>query len=120
MTNSCLEFHGLKDIWADNCEHCGRDHIREVEFTGIKTIKVRVQCDACCEAEAQLCKIRDGIAKTIRTRDELTPKQEDKRQRCEEVLKRCRDKRELVLSNIRNYFKEAKQQEQLARTPHND
>ena len=117
---SCLAYYGIKDVWEPNCEHCNREHVREIEIEGITTIKVRTQCDTCNGAEESLSKIRNIIAKTIRARDNLSPKQEDERKRCDEILKMNREKREVVLSNIRRYFAEGQQLQPNTRTPHND
>lgn len=117
---SCLEYHGLKDVWEPHCKYCGRDHVREIDIQGITKLKCRTQCDTCIGTEEKLCKIRDIIAKTIRIRDELTPNKQDQRAACEDILKRNREKRKYVIMELEAFFKQQKPQPEMARTPHND
>tara|TARA_R100001163_G_scaffold15072_1_gene13617 strand:- start:1125 stop:1493 length:369 start_codon:yes stop_codon:yes gene_type:complete len=102
---NCLLHYGLKDFWKEECEHCGMDHLKEVEIPPYRPIKVRIQCDDCIDAERGLCRIRDLISDTQRTMDLLNEKQNEKREQCQRIIQSAREKRSIILNNAKNFFK---------------
>lgn len=103
---SNLHFHGLKDPWADQCQHCGFEHVkcRKIDFYG--EFKFRTQCEKCLEAEEGLKKLNELIGKTRRLLAETTdtPKHSELRATLIKIEKEQWERRNNLVRETKRFF----------------
>ena len=101
-----LEFHGLKDPWSDNCEHCGVCHKKTMPIDGYGDFTFRSQCNECCEAEDGLGKLNHLISKTRGLLHETpnTPKNSELREKLKRLEKEQLRRRDNLIKKTKDFF----------------
>ena len=103
---SRLHSFKVKDCDRDSCEHCGLEYWKSVEIRDLGSLRCKVHCDPCIEAERSLDRICNVMDDTQRKMKLLSKKQEVERTEYEQLLNRQRTKMKIVLDNIRKFTKE--------------
>jgi len=111
---SNLHFHGLKDPWADQCQHCGFDHVKVRHIDVYGEFKFRTQCKKCLDVEEGLEKLNELIAKTRRLLDQTTdtPKNSELREKLVKMEKDQCERRNNLVRETKGFFAGRHNQEQ--------
>lgn len=113
MANN-LEFHGLKDTWADNCDACGRVHRRTIQIEGYGDFTGRSQCEGCNKFEDRLGRLNLLIGKTRRTLDTTkdNPKNSEVRAKLAKLEQDQLKLRNNIIEEAKRFLAGRRQQEQ--------
>jgi hypothetical protein len=103
-----LHKYGLKDFSRDDCEHCGRVYSQSTPIPGReKPLTLKIQCDACVEAERTIDQIDDvQRITTMRLRALDRNKDAEQLKAYQGLITRQRAKLKCVLDNIKKFTKE--------------
>ena len=101
----------VKDCDRDNCEHCGLDYWNTVDIKELGTLRCKVHCDPCIEAERALDRIYSVMKATEEKKQMLKRSEKNQREEFDALLKRQRAKMKVVLDNIRNFTQEQRHSE---------